>query len=524
MKRFIIASAVFLLSAGILHAADVPPDAGPVYIRNSGLEEDLGAEVESYVKEQMTKLHSPGIAIGIVKGDRLVYEGYFGYAQIEDQVAVSESTVFRIGSISKTFTAMGLMQQWERGRFKLDDDVNSHVSEPVMRPKDSSCQPATFKHLFTHTSGGGEIMSYRMLRHPVRSVFVPPWKERLPLADIYEDGIRPRVCPESKWAYCNFCYGALGLILEELSGESFQDYTRRHILDETGMHNSSFYETEEIMGNLAQGYHWVEKSRGYKRTAFYPLAVPPPGNMYSTVPDMAKYLIALLNGGSNEKGTLVAPETLELMYKTHYQLDERQNAMGISFLIYSDLWGHRVLAHGGAVPGFGSQIYFVPDRDLGLIVFGNVMASPPYEIAAGVLRMLLGGEKPGDFAEPEKNTWPLLEGYYGSEYPEFLSDFRFNMATLGAFRVVTRKDELVLASLRREKSYPLLQVYDEDPYFYLIEMEDKELPAYITFLPGPDGRAASIVIGMNEYVSLTGRDLARVKAKAVGLAMMPRLF
>jgi CubicO group peptidase (beta-lactamase class C family) len=493
-------------------------------VKTEGIDQELADEIDAYVRRQMSDLHSPGIAVGIVKGDRVVYQGYFGWAHVKDKEPVTENTVFRIGSISKTFTAIGLMQQWEQGKFKLDDEFNSYLPYPVMRPKDESCGPITFKHMITHTSGGGELMSFRQLRHPTRTLAMPPGKERPALKEAYVDGIRPGVCAGVKWCYCNFCYGALGFSLEELSGETFKDYTQNHVLEPIGMKSSSFHEHDHILENIAQGYSYNKIQKKYKETFFWNMPVTPMGNMYSTVPDMCLYLIALLNNGANEHGRLVEPETLEFMYRAHYSAEPRVSGMGITFLIHEDLFGERVLGHGGAVPGFGSQMLFAPDKKVGVIVFGNVMSSPPYEIGAGVLRMMLGYEAPKEWPEPDREVWPALAGYYGSAHPEFLSDARFNMATLGAYRVLVRDGELVVTTFRGGKFRPLTQFSADDPYFYTIIIEDRELPGYVTFVPGPGGSAQSIIIGMNEYVRLTGADLARARAKAVALSLLPSSF
>jgi len=495
-------------------------EIGPQIVINQGLDPELAEWLEIYIKDTMEDKHSPAIAIGIVEGDKLIYQGYFGWANIEEETPVTPSTVFRIGSISKTFTAIGLMQQWEKGAFDMDDPVNDYTPYPLVIQKDKSCSPVTFRHMFTHTSGGGEFMSYRSLFQAEGSLFLAPGRERPPLSEIYKDGLRPRVCPGVKWAYCNFCYGGLGFVLEEISGETFEEYTQNRVLAPIGMNDSSFYENDQIMENVAQGYSYNYKKEKYTESYLWMIPVTPMGNMYSTVPDMGKYLIALVNNGANQEGKLVEPKTLEFMYETQYSLDERHGAMGVSFFKECSLMPTRVLGHGGAVPGFGSSMYFAPDKKLGVIVFGTVMAPPPGLIGAHAIKLLVEHKESDEVVEPESELWKGFEGYYGSPDPEFLSDLRFLSGTLGALRVVAVGDELIVTSLVGAPTRPLIQVSQDDPYFYQIDNEDAELPSYITFVPGDDDRAKSIIAGTNEFVRLEGMALARARMKAAYLVSM----
>lgn len=522
----IIFLSLFLVIASMSIAAEAS-DVGPVDIINHGLDAGLAAEIENYVAETMAEKHCPGIAVGIVRGDELVYQGYFGWAEIKGKTPVSETTVFRIGSISKTFTAVGLMQQYEQGRFKLDTEFNSVMPYPVIESREPGCGPVTFKHMFTHTSGGGELMSYRSLWKPSQTLALPKGAERPSLEEAYRIGIRTGVCPDVKWCYCNFCYGALGFSLEELSGMSFQDYTEERVLDPIGMELSTFYENEEILSNLAQGYSWDPLLKKFSEAGFWRIPIVPMGNMFSTVPEMGEYLKALLHGGANSHGRLVKPETLEFMFKTQYTVDERIGSMGITFAKGSTLLGTRVLGHGGAVPGFGSSMYFAPDKGVGVIVFGNVMSEPPYRIGYWLILRLIGYEKPSDFPEPDPSKWAGLEGYYGSSDPEFLSDARFLMGTLGAVRVKASGDKLVTTTLRLKKKALLRQVFEDDHMFFMVENPedpDAPTPSFVSFVPGDDGRAKALRIGMNEYVRLEGAALARAMLKASLLAWIPASF
>ncbi len=152
------------------------------------------------------------------------------------------------------------------------------------------------------------------------------------------------------------------------------------------------------------------------------------------------------------------------------------------------------------------------------------MPAPPYEIAGAVLKMRPDYAPPGEVPEPDLSIRPELAGYYGSAHPDFLSDFRFVMGTLGALQVKVKGDELVLTDLRHSKPHVLRQVDQNDPFFYLIENEDAELQGYIRFVQVADGSVGSVIIGMNEHVRLEGTKLAQVMLKAGVLFWMPADF
>jgi len=518
MRKFwIFLGLACLALPGLLRAED------PRQVNNFSLSPELSEKLEQYAQEGMKKWHSPGLAIGMVKDDQLVWQGYFGWADLKQKKPVTENSVFLIGSVSKTFTAIGLMQQYEQGKFQMDDPVNPCAPYPLFRPQKPGCREVTFLDVFTHTSGGGELMSWRQLGKILPTTVLFKGQERPPLKKTYTDGIRPRICPGTKWAYCNFCFGGLGLILETLSGQSFNDYTDARILKPLGMNRSAFYETGQILENLASGYNF-SKGAGFTRIPDLRYPVTPMGGMYSTVPDMARYMIALLHHGRLGEVQLVKPETLELMFTPHYQVDPRLEKIGICFFIDDNLFEHRLIGHDGAMPGYGTQMYVAPDDKIGIIVFANIMNDSAYEIGHGLLKILFNYRKPELDFQPGQELWPGFVGDYGSVEPELLSDYRFFMRNLGIYQVRIQRGQLWLESARAGKVRHLRQVKPEDPYFYEIMVPDSEIPRYLVFVPGKDGKASSLKIGLNQYVRLEGGAKTRAYLKAIAGAGIPAIF
>lgn len=254
---------------------------------------------------------APGMGVGIVRGPETIYAKGFGLADAERGKPVSPRTVFRIGSISKTMTAVGLMQLWERGLFALDDPVNEHLKGYRVESPHLASPPVTFRQLLTHTAGVGELREITDLFRPVIGLGARPGKPVPTPAAQYPKGLRSAIRPGTKWAYSNHAFNTLGQLVEDISGEPFAEYMRRHVFKPLGMEGTDYVPSERVREALAQGYNF---SRGKLRpVAYREIAVRGAGSVFSTVEDMCRYIAALLGGGANQHGRVLKRETLSLM-------------------------------------------------------------------------------------------------------------------------------------------------------------------------------------------------------------------
>jgi CubicO group peptidase (beta-lactamase class C family) len=155
-----------------------------------------------------------------------------------------------------------LQQLYEQGKLQLNDPESKYTPLPIFRNKNSCCSEPTLLNIFTHTSGGGEVKSFRDAPKFFREFFNGTnLQPRKTYAQLFQRGIHTRICPGTKWAYCNYCVGSLGMVLEQITGQAFQQYTDAHIFSPLGMNSSSFYETEQTQANLAVGYAWKAKKK-----------------------------------------------------------------------------------------------------------------------------------------------------------------------------------------------------------------------------------------------------------------------
>jgi CubicO group peptidase (beta-lactamase class C family) len=346
---------------------------------------------DELIIEAMNERTTPGLGVGVVNGSETVYAKGFGLADVELDTPVTPKTVFRIGSITKTMTAIGLMRLWERGLFGLDDPVNEYLKGYRVEHPDPTAPPVTFRHMLTHTSGIGELRKSTDLFRPMIGLGAKPDGPVPSPEEYYAGGLRPAVYPGTKWAYSNHAFNVLGQLVEDISGEPLEEYTRKNVFERLGMGSTDYLRSERVREEAAKGYNF---SRGkLKPVKYLEIVIRGAGSVFSSVEDMCRYAAALLGGGANEFGKALAPETLSLMMEPHYRLDERLPAMGLAFLL-DGLDGHRVAGHDGGWPGFVSSMVLCPEEELAVVAFANASSLAAHEVSQDLIRRMLDMPEP----------------------------------------------------------------------------------------------------------------------------------
>ena len=326
-------------------------------------------EIKRDVDEILNRWPAVGLAVGVVRVGAPELFSNHGVVDIEWATPVTEDTVFRIGSITKTFTAVAVMQLEEQGRIDLDAPANDYLRSFRLIPAKASWRHATVRHLLTHTAGVPEWL------HPSRMIksgwFAESFslEERLPtLAEYYQGGLRLAAEPGTIWAYTDHGFATLGQIVEDVSGQPLHRYFRERIFEPLGMTDTDLLRSQRLTSRLATGYRL--RSDGAKAVTDRQGVTAAAGSIYSTPRDMARYVAALLGGGSGKHGSILTPERVSLMFQPHYQPDPRIPGIGLAFW-RADLGGHSAVEHQGVVPGFNSQIFLAPDDGIGVIAFTN---------------------------------------------------------------------------------------------------------------------------------------------------------
>jgi CubicO group peptidase (beta-lactamase class C family) len=457
-------------------------------------------ELKSRVAEVLNRWPVAGLAVGVVRAGSLVWFHGHGVADLGSGTPVDEDTVFRIDSITKTITAIAVMQLSEQGLVDLDAPARDYLRAYRLIPAKASFRPATLRHLLTHTAGVRAVRKPSDLLRPALGWGTPVGRPAPSLAEYYRGGLRVDVEPGTRWAYSNHGFATLGQIVEDVSGLPLGRYLRERVFGPLGMEHSDLVRSGRVRPRLATGYEL--RSRGLKVVTDREIVPAGGGSVYSTTSDMARYVAALLGGGANEHGSVLQPETLARMFEPHYQPDPRVPGMGLGFW-RDQAGGHRTVGHDGIWNGFHSAMVLAPGEGIGVVAFTNTGPFSPFSatapVANAVLRSLLG--LPDDTVRtdvPEQpQVWGDLCGWY-SLGPGVLTDPQPRM--LGPGEVVVRRGHL---TIRGQIPVPAvrkglrLHPDGDDPYAFRIDIPGGGSgTTAVVFSRAPGGEVTALHFGV----------------------------
>ncbi len=334
-------------------AAAPPAEEGP------SDPEDLEAFVDGFFTERMEAHDVPGAAFVLVEDGEIVLAKGYGYADLEGQVPVDpRTTVFRIGSGTKLFTATAVMQLVEEGKIDLHADVNRYLER--FQIPDTYPEPVTMAHLLTHTAGFDD----KLIGAFDRSV-----SELRPLGEYLAEEMPARVMPPGQVpSYSNHGMALAGYIVEVVSGVPYETYVQERILEPLGMERSS--SAQPLPPALAAD-RAVPYPRGEEPGALVYMPIAPAGMLSTTAHDMARFLIAHLEEGRYGDARILERETAQTMHRLHVTRHPGLPGWAYGFTRRLEN-GQHVLDHGGADPtGYGSMTVLLPEENLGFFAVTN---------------------------------------------------------------------------------------------------------------------------------------------------------
>lgn len=451
-------------------------------------------EFGELVDEMLTRRPAVGLAVGLVRDGSLEFFLGHGTADVEAGVPITEDTVFRIASITKTFTAIGVMQLWEKGLVDLDGPANDYLRAYRLIPLDPGWRPATVRHLLTHTAGLSELAHLRGLFTPDFGESVEAGQPLPSLAEFYGGGLGVYAEPGTRFVYNNHGPATLGQLIEDVTGESLDRYFREHIFEPLGMTDSDLLRTEKVKSRLATGYEI--RSGGVEVVAERDLVTAGAASVYSTPRDMSRYLAALLGGGRTEDGSILKPKTLAMMFEPHYQPDPRIPGMGLGFF-RKDLAGRVAVRHQGTLPGFHSEICVVPGSGVGVMAFTNGAYQADFWLppaASGLVKELIAVSNDETPARGRQHPemWDDVCGWY--RLSARISDTRLRAMMGAGVEVFVSGGRLMLRFLTPipalARGFPLLPGDAVDHYVFRIDLAGEGLePIRIIF--GQDAAGAT---------------------------------
>lgn len=308
------------------------------------------------INDQMKSKDLPALSIALVDDQRLVWQQGFGFADPKAKAPATANTVYRVGSVSKLFTDIAVMQLVEQGRLDLDAPVTRYV--PAFRPRNPYGKAITLRQLMMHRSGLVRETPVGSYFDPTEPTLAQTIRSLNQTSLVYE--------PETRTKYSNAAIAVVGYVLERTQRRPFAAHLKRAVLEPLGMRNSDFLPTPQIKRNLAKAVMWTLDGRTFEAPTFE-LGIAPAGCMYTTVADLGKFLSAMFAGGQGSQGRILKRETLEMMWTPQTDAQGNRTPFGIGFSL-GQINGRRRIGHGGAIYGFATQLSALPDDKLGVVV------------------------------------------------------------------------------------------------------------------------------------------------------------
>ncbi len=361
----------------------------------------------------------PGGTAIIVKDGETVYLKAFGKANLELDVDMQTDNIFRIGSITKQFTACAILKLMEEGKISLQDDITKYLEDyPIHGHK------ITIEHLLTHTSGIKSMTSLKKWDNEARKKDFTPeemidWFKNEPMD----------FAPGEEFRYNNSAYFILGYIIEKVSGKSYAEYLKETFFEPLGMDNTSYGNTSDIVLNRVAGYQ--KNKDDFQNADFLSMTQPyAAGSLLSNVEDLSIWYHAV------NDGKVISKESLKMAHTSYVLNNGKKTNYGYGWFL-GNIQGIQMYQHGGGINGYLTASLFLPDENLFVAVFSNCTCHGPGQVAVKLASEAIG--KPYEWEQIDLAT-ELLESYVGvyeSEYDgkriiSFKNDSLYSMVKGGS--------------------------------------------------------------------------------------------
>lgn len=406
--------------------------------------------IDAFIELRMEERGTPGLTLALTTRDSLLYVGTYGYADLKLKRPVTEETLFQIGSITKSFTALALMQLYDAGRFDPDKPVQTYLPWFDVQ---SEYTPISAHHLLTHSAG------------------IPANRDDMPGSPYQAFALRQQATswpPGSRFHYSNIGYQVLHQLFEELSDLDYGEAIQTRIFDPLGMDKSRPVITMESRTTQAVGYippyddrpHHL--SRGFIEAPHFPYGIGD-GSIQSTAADMASYVRMLLNRGRGPHGRIVSESAFERFSTPHIGAGGRHYGYGISV---SEREDHSTLAHGGGMVGFGASIVADLTDGLGVASLANgpalhgLIGNYALEVARAVLQDKPIPAPPG--RERRRSDRPLTD--YAGDYRTVSGKVVHFSIEDSVLILIDGGARVVLERFRDDRFYTPVSGFDRYPF------------------------------------------------------------
>lgn len=373
--------AIICTSAGLLGASDAYPPARFTDTKRVSKLESATGEIDATFKEFAEVKHIPGMVWGFVIDNWLAHVGRTGVRDRANNSPVEAETVFRIASMTKSFTALAVLKLRDEGKLSLEDPVAKWIPEFATMPLPTrDTAPLRIRQLLSHSAGFPEDNPWGDRQLSASDADLTRWlKLGLPFS----------TPPDTRYEYSNYAFGLLGRVVTKASGEPYEHYVKNEILDKLGMKNSTFEFSSVPDAMRAKGYR-LQPDGSYLEEAPLPHGVfGSMGGLLTTAGDLGKYVAFQSSAwpprDEPEQGPVKRASVREMnhLWRSANLTAKRGSATasgyGYGLRISSDCRFEQISGHGGGLPGFGSYMLWLPDYGVGLFAMANLTYAGPAE-------------------------------------------------------------------------------------------------------------------------------------------------
>jgi len=337
--------------------------------------EVLGAQrlFSAWLEGQILNRHLPGIAVGVVADQELIWAAGFGLADTGKKVPMTPQTKFRMASHSKLFTATAIMQLREQGKLRLDDPVSKYLPWFQVKTAESEDPPITIEELLTHSSGLPREAGSHW------TTFEFPTTEQL--RGLMAERQAP-FSPEVRWKYSNLAFSIAGMVIESVSGQKWEDYVQQHIYQPLGMSSSS---VDKNVDGLAVGYGRLMPDHSRAVNPFIDArGMAAATGITSTVEDMARFVSAQFRKGRMGGRQILSTGSLREMHRVRVLENNWTQGNAIGFAVRRER-DKVYVSHGGSYPGYQTNTLMQIDGKVGVIVLTNADDANPGAMATQLM-------------------------------------------------------------------------------------------------------------------------------------------
>ncbi len=426
-----------------------------------------------FSNQTLAQFQAPGVVVTFVRDTEILLSKGYGWANISaEEIINPNTTVFRAGSISKSFVATAVMQLYEQGLLNLSADINDYL--PTLTINDTyPDQPITMSHLLTHTAGFDEVWN----------VSFEADSELITLPDFLRSNVPLRIFPPGEaTTYSNYGYALAGYIVELIAGVPFSQYVNTSILDPLGMNSSGFEQpfSPKSFTNFAQGYVISNESE-FEPMDLYYFSPYPAGSFYTTGRDISKFMLAHLNNGTYNNQSILNETTIHFMHEKQFSHHPQLEGFCYGFYEYfaNDI---RAIHHAGDLYGFASELMLFPDYNFGYFISQNSVGNGlrDYFTAVFVNEFL-----PGEYSSPVstsdfKDRMHLYTGtYWHTRYPhELYEQYKESIPFSSIDLLVNEYLNLLLTNITQFGQSYLIEWVEIEPFLFQYSGRDTKLLLY----------------------------------------------